>query len=376
MGIIDRYLLFQFFKTFLFTFLSLLGLYIIIECTTNMDEFVRCGDKSGGILLLMGKFYGYRAFAFFDRTSGVLTLVSVMFTIAWIQRHNELVALMAAGVSRIRVVKPLIIAAAAICFLAAINREVMLPRFREELTRKPQDLIGDHGQDLKRVYDSQTMILISGLHTFADRKRIEEPNFLLPETLWQYGKQINAKEAFYLPEEEGKHPGGYLFNDVVEPKKIESKSSLLLAGKPVLITPLDRPEWLKSNQCFVVSGLSFEQLVGSVEYSSVRQLIAGLHNPSIEYGADVRRTIHSRFVQPFLDVTLLFLAMPLVLRRESRKVVLAIGICMGVTTIFMLSAIGFQWLGDTGLINPALSAWAPLMVFVPIAVGLGQLIWE
>ena len=72
-----------------------------------------------------------------------------MFTVAWIQRHNEMTALMAAGVSRIRVIKPLIIAAVSICLLAAINREVLIPRFREELTRKPQDLIGDHGQNLE-----------------------------------------------------------------------------------------------------------------------------------------------------------------------------------------------------------------------------------
>ena len=83
-----------------------------------------------------------------------------------------------------------------------------------------------------------------------------------------------------------------------------------------------------------------------MEFSSVYQLIAGLHNPSMDYGADVRVAIHSRFVQPLLDIVLLFLALPLVVRRESRKVFLAIGVCMGVTTMFMLTVIGFQWLGD------------------------------
>ena len=73
MGIIDRYLLRQFFKTFLICFLSLMGLYVIIECTTHMDEFIRCGEKCGGVLVLMGRFYGYRTLAFFDRTSSILT---------------------------------------------------------------------------------------------------------------------------------------------------------------------------------------------------------------------------------------------------------------------------------------------------------------
>lgn len=377
MGIIDYYLLRQFLKTFLICFLSLMGLYVIIDCTTHMDDFLRCGEKSGSVLALIGRLYGYRALGFFDRTSSVLTLISVMFTVAWIQRNNEMTALLSAGVSRVRVVKPLIIAAAAICLLAAINRELAIPRFRDQLTRKTDDLIGDRGQDLKKVYDIQTMVLIDGKATYADRKWIEKPKFLLPESLGKYGKQVIGEKAYYVPREEGKHPGGYLFENVTEPKHLDERESLRLPnGGEVLITSHDHPDWLKPGQCFVASDLTFEQLTGNVEFSSVRELIGRLHNPSVTYDADVRVKIHSRFVQPLLDMTLLFLAMPLVVRRESRNVFLAIGVCMGVATVFTLTIIGFQWLGDNGVMDPAKSAWAPLMVFVPVAVGLSQAMWE
>jgi lipopolysaccharide export system permease protein len=380
MGIIDQYLLRQFLKTFLICFLSLMGLYVIIDCTTHMNDFVRCGEKTGGTLPLMLKLYGYRALAVFDRTSGILTLVSMMFTVAWIQRHNEMTALMAAGISRVRIIKPLIIAAIFICLLAAFNREAVIPRFKEELARKSEDAIGDHGQKLKSAYDSQTMVLIGGSQTFADKKRIEAPSFLMPDTLWQYGKQVIGENAYYLPpDEEKKHPGGYLIEGVKEPKNLETRASLCLPNlnnKPVLITPQDMPDWLQPGQCFIASDLTFEQLTGNVEFSSVCELIVGLHNNSIDYGADVRRTIHSRFVQPLLDIVLLFLALPLVVRRESRKVFLAIGTCMGITTLFMLTVTSFQWLGDSSIISPALSAWAPLMIFVPTAVGLSQAMWE
>ena len=57
----------------------------------------------------MGPHYVYQSILFFDRTAGLLTLVSAMFTVTWIQRHNEMTALMAAGISRIRVVKPVIV---------------------------------------------------------------------------------------------------------------------------------------------------------------------------------------------------------------------------------------------------------------------------
>ena len=52
-------------------------------------------------------------------------------------------------------------------------------------------------------------------------------------------------------------------------------------------------------------------------------------------GADVRVAIHSRVTQPLLDITLLFLGLPLVLSRENRNMYLAIGMCVGVVIAFM-----------------------------------------
>jgi lipopolysaccharide export system permease protein len=160
---------------------------------------------------------------------------------------------------------------------------------------------------------------------------------------------------------------------VREPKHLDTRSSLLWAGRRVLITPHDQPEWLQPNQCYIASNLDFEQLTGGIgfrNFSSTAQLIAGLNNSSVGFGADVRVAIHARIVQPLIDVTLLFLGLPLVVRRESHNVFLAIGMCMGITTVFLLAMISFQQLGSSSLIPPALAAWAPLMIFVPAAVAL------
>ncbi len=213
MHIIDRYLLRQFVQTFLICFLSLTGLYIVLDLFTNIDQFLRCGHKTGGVLAFIAHYYAYHAILFFNVTSGMLTLTSAMFTVAWIQRHNEMTALMASGVSRIRVLVPIIIAVAVVSLLSAANRELVIPRYRNEMSRRPQDPLGDMPQGLSSCYDYQTDVVFRGKATFADRMRIEEPNFLLPATLAQYGKQVIADNAYYvLPE--GDRPGGYRFEGV------------------------------------------------------------------------------------------------------------------------------------------------------------------
>jgi lipopolysaccharide export system permease protein len=381
MFVIDRYLLRQFMQTFVICFLSLTGLYIVLDLFTNMDQFVRCGHKTGGILTFIAQYYGYHTILFFNRTSGVLTLVSAMFTVAWIQRHNEMTALMAAGVSRVRVLVPVIIAVAAVSLFSAANRELVIPRYRNEMSRRPQDPLGDMPQGLSSRYDYQTDIVLRGKSTFADRMRIEEPNFLLPAALADNGKQVIADNAYYVPPR-GERPGGYRFEGVREPKNLDTRPSLTLHGKPVLITPRDAPQWLKPGQCFVCSDVDFEQLNGDEgaqtfkELSSTSRLIASLRNPSLGYGADVRVAIHLRIVQPLLDMTLLFLGLPLVVTRESRNVFLAMGMSMAVTVAFTLTAMGLQKLGEIELLDPALAAWAPLMIFVPLAVTLAESLWK
>ena len=377
MWIIDRYLLRQFIKTFVICYLSLTGLYIVFDAFTHLDEFLSYTDQGHGLLSLIGSYYAYQSILFFELTSGLLTLVAAMFTLAWIERHHELTALMSAGISRIRVVLPVIAAAVVIALLATANRELVIPRIRDELVRQPGNLMRDQGQAIQPQYDNRTDVLIRGKAAYGDRKRIEKPDFLLPNELGRYGLKLVAEEAFYEPPE-GNRPGGYRLVGVEQPGDLDSRPSLRLGERPVLITPQDA-DWLEPGQCFLVSDVGFEQLTGSEafrKFSSTAQLISGLRNGSLGFGADVRVAIHSRMVQPFLDMTLLFLGLPLVVSRESRNVFLAIGLCIVVVTIFLLVVISFQYLGTIYLVDPDLAAWAPLMLFVPPAVWLAESMWR
>lgn len=378
MGIIDRYLLRQFVQTFVICFLSLWGLYVIFDLFTNLEEFLQAGEKGGGLWRLIGEFYGYQAIGFFDRTSGLLALISAMATLAWLERHNEMTALMAAGISKLRIAAPVVAASAAITLLAAVNRETLIPRYREQLARKTTDLLGDRPQVMAPCYDTTTKILFRGAAAYIQGRRIEKPDFLLPPGLDQYGSALVAQNAFYQPATE-QHPAGYLLDGVQQPAGLDKQPSLFKDGQPVVITSRDAPEWLQPGQCFVVSDLSFEQLAGGLawrQYASTAELIQGLRTKGLEFGADVRVAIHSRLVQPMLDLTLLFLGLPLVLRREMKNVFLALGTCLLLVAGFMVVVFAFQYLGTIYLLPPSLAAWAPLLIFTPAAVAFSEPLWE
>ena len=123
----------------------------------------------------------------------------------------------------------------------------------------------------------------------------------------------------------------------------------------MLITPHDA-RWLKPDECFVVSNVSFEHLEGGNswrQFSSTGELIRGLRNRSLDFGADERLAIHSRLVQVPLDLTLLFLGLPLVLSRSSRNVFFAIGLCLALVMAFMMVVMGCKYLGSSYWLEPA-----------------------
>jgi len=230
-------------------------------------------------------------------------------------------------------------------------------------------------------YDSETDVFFNGRGARMQTKTIVNPAFYLPSHLAHYGPKVSAHTAVYLPAE-GDRPGGYLMDGVELPERLYEKPSISLPAqpgldipaKPVLLTAFDH-DWLKPRECFVVTGVDFEQLTGGKhwrQYSSTLQMIDGMKNPSLGYGADVKVEVHSRFVQPFLDITLLFLGLPLVLAGDGRNMFLAVGRCVLIVVMFMAVVMGSQLLGTSLMLSPALAAWCPLMIFVPMAVGMSE----
>jgi lipopolysaccharide export system permease protein len=380
MGIplIDRYIFRTFLKVMLIAFVSLAGLYIVIDAMSNLDELLAFAKtQSGGIARVLVEYYGPRSLVLFDQLAGLLAMASAMLAVTLLQRHQELTALMAAGVSKIRTARPLLVGAVLVSFLGVLNREQLLPRLRDRLAYNAQDLSGQMGRRLHACYDNHSLILFSGAKAFAREQRIEQPVFRLPGEFSLWGKKIEGREAFFVAAT-AEHPAGYLVRGTTAPQNLAELPSLSLDNAAVLLSPQDHP-WLQADECFVVSGLMFQTLVRNTavrNYFSTPELLAGLRNKSLNYGRDVQVIVHGRFLQPLLDFTLFFLGIPLVLTRENRNIFVAAGLCLGIVTAFMVVTISSQAAGAHYMLAPPLAAWLPLVVFGPVAFSMARPLWD
>jgi lipopolysaccharide export system permease protein len=377
MTVIDRYLVTLFTKVLIVCFVSLFGLFVVIDGFTNLNEFTSLGGSLVGTLQALVEYYGPRALQFFDKVTGLLAMTAVVFAITWLQRTSEMTALLAGGISPARVVLPLLLAAGVVAGLGAANREFGLPLVRDSLTRDAKDLLGQKTRKCTPRYDLRSDVLISGDATIAENRRIKDPKFRLPPELWDWGRQIVAANAYHQRATSGR-PAGYLLKGVTQPPNLPQLRSMSLNGNKVLLSPADEPG-LAADECFVVSVVTFEQLaVGSGwrRFLSSYELITGLKQQSIEPGADVWVMLHSRLLQPLLDLSLVLLGLPLVLGRQQRNIFLAAGLCAAVMALVYLVVLTCHGLGSNYLLDPTLATWIPLVVFGPLAYALARPLWD
>jgi lipopolysaccharide export system permease protein len=375
--LIDRYITRAQLHAFVVVFVSLAGLYFVFDAFTNMEEFITHAAESGSLARLLAGYYGCRLVWFFDATSPVITLASGMFALSWLERHNELTALLAAGVNRWRIARPVLIFATLVSLVAASSRELVLPRIREAFARNAQNLDGTAMQPFESRYDHRTDILFRGNGARTASLSIEGPSLLMPPQLGDYGPQITASRATWEPVAAGR-PSGYRLAGVQEPPDIDRLPPLTCGGEPVVLTR-QAADWLGPGECFVASDVTFEQMIGSTnwsQYSSTPDLVRAIANPSLGVAAEIPLRVHSRFTAPALDIALLVLGIPLVLGPNRRGIFAAVGACVGMTVVFFLVVMGSHALAAGDLLSPSLGAWTPLLVLGPLAAWAAQPMWR
>jgi lipopolysaccharide export system permease protein len=365
---IDRYLLFLYSRVFVICFLTLSGLLIVIQLFTNLDELIAYGKVRGSFALGLAEYFSPYMLNIYDRMCGFLTLLATMFVISWLYRTHEMTALLAAGISKGRILRPILVLSGILILVAAASREYLVPRYSTMLSKTPQELLGESIRPIRPTEDVEMGLLIAGRNLQPANMTINQPifRFLGPASI--VTQQITGYSAKFLAADET-HPAGYL---VLEPKSADplaGKNSVRTDKADFLFLPTDTT-WLKPNECFVPSKLEFDVLRGGTakQFASTSDLIWRMRNQSHYYGADLTVIVHKRFIQPLLDFTQLLIGIPMILSNRNRNLVSMLLSCILGYAAFFGVSIGMHTLGaNETLLSPAAAAWAPLLIFGPFA---------
>ena len=361
MRIFDRYLILIFVKAFLICFTSLVGLYIVIDAFSNLDEFSERSHGVFSLLAVMGEYYSYRVSMFFDRLAPVITTISSMFTFSWIQRTNELMPMLAAGVPIRRIITPVLISAMVVCGITIANQELVIPRIAKQLMMRPDD---DKERTVKAQYAYDPRgILFNGDECYRAQKKVA-PAFitLQPPHLVDSILELRAHEAEYVAPRDDELSGGWILRGIV-PATFQCNEAVL--------------QPLESGEYFLHTSITLDQVQRKhawFQFSSTHDLIDEMRQSGGGAQTEMAVLLHWRLMRPVATLTLLFLGMPFVLSGTDRRMVSLVGVSLVVSLAFQFFAQICQRLGNIDAINPPLAAWLPVLVFGSLAVGLYDLV--
>lgn len=108
-GHIDRYVARLFVLSYLTAFLLVVGLFLILDMATNLDEYIEAdADGNSPPAIKVVQFYALQLPFLYLEMSPFVTLIAGLFTAARLSRVNEIVAVLGAGVSSRRLLAPVL----------------------------------------------------------------------------------------------------------------------------------------------------------------------------------------------------------------------------------------------------------------------------
>jgi lipopolysaccharide export system permease protein len=354
---LDRMILFSFFRSYAIVFTSLISLYVVLDLFTNIDTFGRSGNIVGITKHIAG-YYSAQIVLIFDRLAESITLISAMFTVAWMQRSNELLPQLSAGIPTRRAVLPVLLGAAITLAFGPLNQEFLIPEVADRLVAPRDDIENARAIPLAGAYDPSG-IHIEGLAGFRNQQKILRFYATLPESSPSGMIHIQAEEAIYHSSDEGgEYSGGWELRNTM-PATFDRETPNLKMIEPGLF-------FLKTTDT------DFDAVSrgsGWFLYAPMEKLWNMLAHAEPRRQSKLAVLFHTRITRPLGGLLLVLLGLSVSLQNPNRHVFISSGLCMGIAVSYYLCTLTCKFLGDAGYLSPPLAAWMPLLIFGPLTLA-------
>jgi lipopolysaccharide export system permease protein len=354
---LDRMYFAAYLRSYLIVLTSLLSLYVIVDLFTNLDDFSK-GSFAQNLRHITG-YYSTRISQIFDRLSEAITLLGAMFTVAWMQRNNELLPQLSAGISTRRVLLPVLAGSVLTLALGPLNQELVIPQVAEALTTPRDDPDQEQPTVVKGAFDP-TGVHLEGYTAVRKERKVINLHVTFPEGGPTGMVHLTAKEAIYISADDDPQSGGWmLYRTAPDLSEGELPPNLerVGVGQYFLRTrEVDFDTVTRGANWFLFASTP-----------TLRELLA---KPDARRQPQVAVAFHMRLTRPLVGILLTVLGLAVILRDQNRHVFINAGLCLVLCAVFYAAVYGCKYLGENDFISPPLAAWLPVLIFGPLAVAL------
>ncbi len=357
MKILDKYVVKNFLIGYCIAFCVLMGLRIVIDLFVNLDEFTENADLGlFAVIRNIISFYSLHSLLYFRDFAGMITVVAAAFSLGKMIHFNELVAVMASGVSLKRVIVPIILLSLLLTSLLVIDQELLIPPFSDKLVRGQDAVPGQEVYDVWFIDDGNGSLICTEEFD-VKTSTMYKPTIILrsrkaDSAVWEVTGRISAEKAVYNSETSRW--------DLINGQLIEKGSQA--GAQPIAsyasdITPKDIPVMRKSRYITLLS--SHQLSVLAHQRTKVKDL------------AQLYSQKHFRITDPIISLVMLMVCLPILVCRDPKSMKSAIVISFGTTAAcfivtFLCKMLAVEAIFDR--VMPEFWAWLPVFIFAPIAL--------
>jgi len=367
MKILDRYVAKNFIIGYVIAFGVLMGLRVITDLFVNLDEFTERADiGTAAVIKNILMFYSYNCTLYFRDFAGMITAVAAAFSFGRMVRSNELVAVMASGISLKRIIAPIVFLALLLTGVLIIDQEFLIPPLADKLVRSHDDLPGQESYDVRFIGD-QNGSLINSQRFEVGTRTLHRPTILLREQtdrpgIWEVTGRITAEKAV----DKDNNGQWALFSR--DPKT----DDLIDRGLLERVGAHGAPEQIP----FYTSDITARDIPirRKSEHKTLLSLRALMTLEKQETGIrdifQLSSQKHFRITDPIINLVMLMVSLPILVCRDPKSMKSAVMISFSITgacfiTTFVCRMLATEVVFDK--VMPALWAWLPVFIFLPIA---------
>jgi len=362
MRILERYITKSLISIFLGTILTFCFLYVLIDITSQLDEFI---DRKVPFPILVEYYIHYFPIILSQPISSVACLIAVLFTFSGMNNNNEVIAMRASGLNFWRITRPAVMFGLIISIMVFFINERLVPeatRVTNEIRNENMVLAADRIRKRKEMIKNLTFYGLKNRLYFIDTfdPYLNELNGI---TIIEHDQNQNMRQKIVALK--GVWTGiawkfyqcqvtTFSEDDFNTPLKIKVYNDKLMDIKE---TPED---FLK--QRLSVNSMNIRQLKDYIDRFSKSGAAKALNSMRVD--------LHQKLAYPFGNFVIVLIGLPFALMIRSRKgsTFVSVGVALILGFLYYVSNAVSLAFGKGGLFSPIFSAWATPLVFTAIAL--------
>lgn len=358
MTVLDRYVARLFLSAYALLLAAGFAMYVFADVLVNFDEFTEDHSKSTlEVLAMMADFYGYNLPMYFAQLGGPMMAIAASFTFALMLKHNEMTALVSAGMPLQRLLVPVLVCSMPLMALWLANNEILIPRYAERIARSHDDVSGMRASSVKLARDTRGAF-IQAANFFPLQGQMNHVIIVEPDATGLPAALITADEAQW----DAAQRTWRLTLGRRLPLMLESRAGEL--GGAIQVETVDQfPFGLAPEAIVLEQSAQLGDLMSTAQMNAVIAAGNSPRLPTIQKNRDIR------FTRPLLVWILMLLAIPHFLTCAPANVIIAAGrsilycgACFLLTFICHAIAPDSEW-GRYATV-------VPIVVFGPVALYL------